>query len=465
MAQNFKRWEPSKPDIILAPTGTQGTTPTQRKATDTLEDHKVPNYQRHNNCKISEFPVATQSPSAKSYKHSLHNGIRKLLKFLRWLQIPNPMQLPDTGQHQRSTELDSQGGIQASGHSQTAVETVEWRVRGQHHTTGRRLRSQRHVRQDDRERWLRGWKNHQAFEQDRPGPRKKGVSAIQKHFRRSQKTYADNIGGEDATQVYTREAATPAAPAFLDEHSKFNPYWCPVANSTEQCEQNAPHPLLNTHPDHLLLCSKYPQRKPGSQEPTNQVRPITPSTPTETNSSGKNKLNSLLQKYRQRCARCGSRQHRVNDCHVQPCKHSCKTCRRVGVHNTSVCYEKHPPHIQQAIMQQNKMEWYGNLEKPSPLDEAWIEQDKGAVAMRALVIYQSNDTQYVVQREDKRYKKFRHQLTKIPQTRPAIPKRTKPPCVNFWYSRYPTRYMPAFCNECRMCADQQASGKRSYGDQ
>ena len=111
------------------------------------------------------------------------------------------------------------------------------------------------------------------------------------------------------------------------------------------------------------------------------------------------------------------------------------------------------------------MEWYGNLEKPSPLDEAWIEQDKGAVAMRALVIYQSNDTQYVVQREDKRYKKFRHQLTKIPQTRPAIPKRTKPPCVNFWYSHYPTRYMPAFCNECRMCADQQASGKRSYGDQ
>ena len=83
------------------------------------------------------------------------------------------------------------------------------------------------------------------------------------------------------------------------------------------------------------------------------------------------------------------------------------------------------------------MEWYGNLEKPSPLDEAWIEQDKGAVAMRALVIYQSNDTQYVVQREDKRYKKFRHQLTKIPQTRPAIPKRTKPPCVNFWYRTKP----------------------------
>ena len=46
-------------------------------------------------------------------------------------------------------------------------------------------------------------------------------------------------------------ATAPHAPFFLDEHSKENPCWCPVLNSTEHCDEWAHHLPEQTHPDHL----------------------------------------------------------------------------------------------------------------------------------------------------------------------------------------------------------------------
>ena len=44
---------------------------------------------------------------------------------------------------------------------------------------------------------------------------------------------------------------SPTVPAFLDEHNRGNPRWCPLTDSTEFCLEWAEHPDDNTHPDHL----------------------------------------------------------------------------------------------------------------------------------------------------------------------------------------------------------------------
>ena len=44
---------------------------------------------------------------------------------------------------------------------------------------------------------------------------------------------------------------SPTVPAFLDEHNRGNPRWCPLTNSTDFCLEWADHPEEDTHPEHL----------------------------------------------------------------------------------------------------------------------------------------------------------------------------------------------------------------------
>ena len=44
---------------------------------------------------------------------------------------------------------------------------------------------------------------------------------------------------------------SPTVPAFLDEHNRGNPRWCPLTNSTDFCLEWADHPDDDTHPEHL----------------------------------------------------------------------------------------------------------------------------------------------------------------------------------------------------------------------
>ena len=56
---------------------------------------------------------------------------------------------------------------------------------------------------------------------------------------------------QGASVGLSERPGSPTVPAFLDEHNRGNPRWCPLTKSTDFCLEWADHPEEHTHPDHL----------------------------------------------------------------------------------------------------------------------------------------------------------------------------------------------------------------------